>query len=144
MSATSEPIAVLSEDESWKLLSLVTLGRLVITVDGRTEVFPVNFVVQRRTLLFRTAEGTKLAGTVINSDVVFEADDHNVAEAWSVVVRGTASPLRTSTEIEEAERAGLYPWIATTKPHFVRIDPAEISGRRFMFGPEPDRGVVPS
>ena len=44
-------------------------------------IFPVNFVVQHRTVLFRTAEGTKLVSAAINNRVLFEADDHNVAEA---------------------------------------------------------------
>ena len=39
----------------------VALGRLVTSVDGQPEIFPVNFVVQHRSVLFRTAEGTKLA-----------------------------------------------------------------------------------
>ncbi|HEY9266788.1 MAG TPA: pyridoxamine 5'-phosphate oxidase family protein [Mycobacterium sp.] len=132
------PVTELSEDESWKLLSGVSLGRLVTTVDGWTEIFPVNYVVQHHTLLFRTAEGTKLLTAVLNEHVVFEADDHNVAEGWSVVVRGTAKLLSTSAEIEEARRAGLYPWVATQKLRFVRIIPESLSGRRFVFGAEPE------
>ena len=132
------PVTELSEDESWKLVSGVSLGRLVTTVDGGTEIFPVNYVVQHHTLLFRTAEGTKLLTAVLNEHVVFEADDHNVAEGWSVVVRGTAKLLSTSAEIEEARRAGLYPWVATKKLRFVRITPESLTGRRFVFGPEPE------
>jgi uncharacterized protein len=141
-SETTEPVTVLSDDESWSRISAVHLGRLVTVVEGRAEVFPVNFVVQRGTVLFRTAEGTKLFGTVMNEQVLFEADDHNVIEGWSVVVRGTAEVLFTSSDIEEAEQAGLYPWIATRKLRFVRITPSQITGRRFVFGPEPDDGTV--
>jgi uncharacterized protein len=46
--------------------------------------------------------------------------------------------LRTSEELEEAERAQLLPWTATLKPHYVRIQPISITGRRFRSGPEPD------
>ncbi len=137
-SAPDTPVTELTEEESWKLLSGVSLGRLVTTVDGWTEIFPVNFVVQSRTLLFRTAEGTKLLTSVLNENVVFEADDHNVAEGWSVVVRGTARALSTSADMDEAQSAGLYPWVATRKLRFVRITPDTLSGRRFVFGPEPD------
>ena len=59
-SETTDPVTVLSDDESWDLIAAVHLGRLVTVVDGRPEIFPVNFVVQRRTVLFRSAEGTKL------------------------------------------------------------------------------------
>jgi nitroimidazol reductase NimA-like FMN-containing flavoprotein (pyridoxamine 5'-phosphate oxidase superfamily) len=136
-SGTSAPITILSESESWKLLGSAALGRLVTSVDGEPEIFPVNFVVQGHTLLFRTAEGTKLISAAINSSVLFEADDHSVAEGWSVIVRGSAHRLRTDDEIAEAERAQLLPWTATVKSHYVRIVPSRVTGRRFVFGPEP-------
>jgi nitroimidazol reductase NimA-like FMN-containing flavoprotein (pyridoxamine 5'-phosphate oxidase superfamily) len=153
----SVPVTVLDDDESWALLSAVHLGRLVLTVDGRPEIFPVNYVVQRHTasrqsgeeravehtVLFRTAEGTKLFGAVTSDEVLFEADDHNVSDGWSVIVRGEPAVLFGADEIHEAERAGLYPWIATPKLRFVRIIPKQITGRRFLFGPEPEDGSVP-
>lgn len=130
---------VLSAEESWNLLSGMTLGRLVTCVEGYPEIFPVNFVVQHRTVLFRTAEfATKLFTVVMNAHVVFEADNHNVSEGWSVIVKGTAYVLNTSAEIEEARRAQLLPWTAGSKPRYVRVDPTEISGRRFRFGSKPD------
>ncbi|NVN52343.1 pyridoxamine 5'-phosphate oxidase family protein [Mycolicibacterium hippocampi] len=135
--APDAPVTALTEDESWSLLAGVSLGRLVTTVGGWTEIFPVNFVVQHKTLLFRTAEGTKLLTAVLNEHVVFEADDHDVREGWSVVVRGTAQLLSTSADIDDAHCAGLYPWVATEKLRFVRITPETLTGRRFVFGPEP-------
>jgi uncharacterized protein len=143
MSSSRQPVTVLDERQSWDLLGSVALGRYVTSLGGgRLEIFPVNFVVQKRTVLFRTAEGTKLFGAVAHNQVLFEADDHTVAGGWSVIVRGTAHVLYGSAEIDEAERAGLYPWTATEKLRFVRIRPAEITGRRFVFGLEPDRGWV--
>ena len=135
---TDDPISLLSTDESWNRLAGVALGRLVTNFAGEPEIFPVNFVVQGRTVLFRTAEGTKLFSAVSNRIVLFEADDHNAAEGWSVIVRGRAKILRAQTEIAEAERARLLPWIPTHKPLYVRITPSDITGRHFTFGPEPD------
>lgn len=142
MTRESQPISILSEPESWDLLSSVALGRLVTSVNGEPEIFPVNFVVQRRTVLFRTAEGAKLVSAAINNHVLFEADDHEAGDGWSVIVRGLAQTLRTDEEIEEAERAELYPWTATTKRHYVRIRPLRVTGRRFIFGPEPARDAA--
>ena len=127
---------VLGENECWRLLGSVALGRLVTTVDGEPEIFPVNFVAQHRTILFRTGEGTKLAGSAMNSQVLFEADDHTVGEGWSVIVRGSAGTPKTDDELQDAERAGLYPWTSTSKPHFVRIRPLRVTGRHFVFGPK--------
>jgi len=138
-SAADEPVTILSEDESWDRLASIALGRLVACIGGQPEIFPVNFVVQDRTVLFRTSEGTKLFAAVASSRVAFEADDHNVADGWSVIIKGRAQVLDTSREIEKAERAQLIPWIATLKLHYVRVIPSEITGRHFRFGPEPDR-----
>ncbi len=139
MAVSEDPVTILSEDESWELLSSVAVGRLVTCAGSHPEIFPVNFVVQRPTVLFRTAEGTKLSSAVVNKHVAFEADDYSRDEGWSVILQGTAEVLSTSAEIEEADRAGLRPWVATLKLRYVRIHATTVSGRRFRFGPEPDR-----
>ena len=74
MYADDAPVTVLSEDECWSLLSSMSLGRLVTILGGKPEIFPVNFVTQRRTVLFRTAHGTKLYSAVMGDWVAFEAD----------------------------------------------------------------------
>ncbi len=133
-----DAVTILTVHECWELLAGVTLGRLVTSVGGRPEIFPVNYVVDSRTILFRTAEGTKLVSTAINNQVVFEADDHNVAEGWSVIIKGHARSLRTSEEIANAERAQVLPWTASeSKTHYVRVIPETVTGRRFQFGSPP-------
>ena len=134
----NDPNTILSASESWDLLSSVAVGRLVTEAGGRPRIFPVNFVVQDRSVLFRTAEGTKLVSSAMNNHVLFEADDHDAVGGWSVIVEGATRTLHTSEEIEEADRAQLRPWVATYKSHYVRIKPLSISGRRFLFGPEPE------
>ena len=138
--SADDPVTVLSEDESWSLLSGVSLGRLVTILHGHAEIFPVNYVTQRRTVLFRTAQGTKLYDAVMSDRVAFEADDHTAAEGWSVIIQGRAHLLSANAEILDAEEAPLLSWPATVKPHYVRVIALEISGRRFKFGPEPTRG----
>ncbi len=137
-------MTVLGEDECWSLLSSLSLGRFVTCLDGQPEIFPVNFVTQRPTVLFRTAEGTKLFGAAADSIVAFEADYHDAAltYGWSVVIKGRAHVLSGSAEIDEAERAHLRPWTPTQKLHYVRVEASEITGRRFKFGPESDHAVV--
>jgi hypothetical protein len=82
MSADDDPVTVLSEDGS--LLSSMSSGRVVTILGGQPESFSVNFVTHRRTVLFRTAQHTKLFSAVMSDRVAFEADDHTVAGggAW--------------------------------------------------------------
>jgi uncharacterized protein len=144
MSAADAPVTVLGEDESWSLLSSMSLGRFVTCLGGQPEIFPVNFVTQRPAVLFRTAEGTKLFSAVMNDQVAFEADYHDPArtDGWSVIVKGSAHVLSTSAELEEAQRAQLRSWTATVKLRYVRVIASEITGRRFKFGPEPHHETI--
>lgn len=134
----SGPVLELTSQEAWAKLASVTLGRLATSVAGQPDIFPVNFVVQRETILLRTGEGTKLLTASINHQVAFEADDHDVHEGWSVIVKGQARVLSASADIADAERAQALSWIPTIKRRFIRITPHEISGRRFRFGGEAD------
>ena len=138
MAELSPPVSILSATECWDLLSSATLGRLVTSVDGHPEIFPVNFAVQHRTVLFRTAEGTKLVSSVINHDVLFEVDQHDLAGGWSVIVKGSARVLHSDEELAEADEARLLSWTSTTKQHFIRIRPLNVTGRRFQFATAAD------
>lgn len=144
MSAVNDAVTVLSEDECWSLLSSMSLGRLVTIMGGKPEIFPVNFATRRRTVLFRTAQGTKLYSAVMGDWVAFEADYHDppLTYGWSVIIKGRAHLLSANAEILDAEEAPLRPWIATLKPIYVRVIAMEISGRRFKFGPEPDHETI--
>lgn len=134
-----EPVDTLSEDESWALLEGANFGRLAVSVSNQPEIFPINFYADGRSILFRTAEGTKLLELTINSAVAFESDSHTDAQAWSVIVKGHAAPLERQEEVYAAEQLPLTPWIPTLKYIYVRITPTEITGRRFDRGPEPER-----
>ena len=138
-----DAVTVLDDGEAWRLLADVRLGRLVTYFGGQLEIFPVNFVVDDRTVLFRTAEGTKLFTTVMSDQVLFEADAHTEEGGWSVIVRGGAHILTTAEEVHAADRTGLIPWVATEKLRYVRITPTQGSARRFLFGPEPHHGSLP-
>ncbi|BBZ33404.1 pyridoxamine 5'-phosphate oxidase family protein [Mycolicibacterium confluentis] len=128
---------ILPESECWNLMSSMSLGRLITAADGQPEVFPVNFAVQDRGVVFRTAEGTKLVSSAINRNVLFEVDDHDAAQGWSVIVRGVARILHSDEEIDVAKETGLRPWVSTDKEHYVRIRPVRVSGRRFVFDRTP-------
>lgn len=126
-------MTVLTESECWELMARTEVGRMAVCVGTGPEIFPVNFVTDNRTVLIRTAEGTKLAAVSVNPQVAFEADgfDSVRGDAWSVIVRGIARVLEKLNEVYAAQELPLVPWDTTPKPIFVRIEPATISGRRF-------------
>jgi nitroimidazol reductase NimA-like FMN-containing flavoprotein (pyridoxamine 5'-phosphate oxidase superfamily) len=135
----SDPLRVLTDAECWTRVSTQELGRLVTHVGDVIDIFPVNYAVDRETIVFRTAEGSKLFELTVNDQVLFEVDDHTDEDAWSVVVRGHAHRLATSDEVAQADRLPLKPWVPTLKYNYVRIEPTGLSGRAFHRGPEPER-----
>ena len=103
------------------------------------DVFPVNYTVDRDSIVFRTAEGSKLTELTINDQVLFEVDEYTDTDAWSVIVRGTAHRLDSAEEVRAADRLPLRPWTPTLKYNYVRIIAASVSGRDIRRGEEPDR-----
>ncbi|NLE81792.1 MAG: pyridoxamine 5'-phosphate oxidase family protein [Rhodococcus sp.] len=134
-----QPITELSTEECWQLLDQGALGRLALSVSGRVDIFPVNYVVHERKLYFRTAEGSKLVELTIQRDVAFEVDEIAEKSGWSVIVHGTARHLQKLSEIAAADELNLRSWLATPKFNYVEITPTEITGRRLVFGDEPGR-----
>ena len=124
---------VLTPHECWELLRESVVGRLAVTVAGSPDIFPVNPIVDHGTIVFRTSAGTKFAATK-GKDVAFEVDgyDAGTAQAWSVVVKGTAAEIRETEETLRALRLPVYPWQPGRKPRFVRIEPTSVTGRRFV------------
>lgn len=144
MDDITDPVAMLDATECWARLRTQQLGRLVTRVGDVVDIFPISYVADGESIVVRTAEGSKLAELVISSEVLFEVDHHTDSEAWSVVVRGVARRLETEAEVSAAEKLPLRPWLPTLKRNFVRISATSISGRSFVFGPEPERdGVQP-
>ena len=129
---SDEPMVVLGVSESWGLLRAAVVGRLAVVVAGQPEIYPVNYLVDHGSIVFRTAEGTKLAHS-IGRPVAFEVDGYDAGsgEAWSVVVKGKAWEVKQLHEVLEALDLPLFPWHAAPKPHIVRIEPDNVTGRRF-------------
>lgn len=133
-------ITELTTDQCWQLLRSRDLGRIAASAAGTVDIFPINYAVDGTpAIYFRTAPGTKLLELAINDRVAFEIDDHDAAEAWSVVVKGRAERVERQSEMDAAELLGLTPWIPTLKYRWVRIRPTEVAGRKFTLGPEPAR-----
>jgi nitroimidazol reductase NimA-like FMN-containing flavoprotein (pyridoxamine 5'-phosphate oxidase superfamily) len=126
-------IVELDESACWQLLRDNEVGRLAVAIANHPDIFPINYVVDHGSVVFRTNEGTKLAAAVLGVSVAFEIDgyDREAGEAWSVVLKGRASEISQLLGRFEAADLPLFPWHAGEKHCFVRIEPEEVTGRRF-------------
>ena len=123
-------ITELNSEQCWEMLRAEEFGRLAFHLVDEVHITPINYAVDGETLLFRTAEGSKLLGVVMGSDVAFEIDRYGEDTARSVVIRGRAR-LLPEDEAHRAENTRLRSWVPTSKYNVVEIAPAVVTGREF-------------
>lgn len=126
-----EVITELTPEQCWDMLRAEEFGRLVYRLVDEVHIVPINYAVDGDTLLFRTAEGSKLLGVVMHPEVLFEIDRYDDHEAQSVIVRANARRLEEDEE-HRSENIPLRPWVGTLKYNVVEMAPFEITGRRFQ------------
>lgn len=124
---------ILDDDACWALLGDSDVGRLAVDNGGRPDIFPINYLVDDGSIVFRTGPGTKLAASALLHHVAFEIDGYHPQDrvAWSVVVKGRANQIERMQEVYAADDLPLFPWVASDKANFVRITADEVTGRRF-------------
>src|ERR1700736_4844098 len=124
-------IDVVPYHECLELLKTEEVGRIAVVVEGRPEIFPVNYVLDGNGIMFRTDRGTKLVGAT-HGPVAFEVDrlDRETRSGWSVIVHGRATEY-TRFDSHAQQRAA-HLWLGTTKPHLIRVTPTSITGRRVV------------
>lgn len=126
-------IEELSAAACWALLRDTEIGRIALQGADDIEIFPINFVVDGGSIVFRTAGGTKLTLIGEGARCTFEADgvDDSARLAWSVVLKGSVRPVTGHESILATFGVEVVAWQTGEKPTYVRIKPQQISGRRF-------------
>jgi len=137
MTTPHDTVQELDEVQTWEFLTAHRIGRLAIVIGGEPDIFPVNYVVDGQSLVFRTAEGSKLLAASLGGRMAFQVDEWTHEGAVSVLAHGTPHVME-GEERESATSLELDPWVPTHKEHWVRLEVDEVTGRRFRFGPEPE------
>lgn len=123
----------LSESECLELLSTASVGRVVVVHDGQPLAFPVNYILDQRTVAFRTDPGTKLDASTLQR-IAFEIDgtDPGARQGWSVLVQGVGQEITGAVDkwSQRVSAGQLEPWAAGEKRHWVAIAMPTFSGRR--------------
>ena len=130
----------LDHHECWRLLRGVSVGRLAVWVDDHPDIFPINYKVDHGTLVFRTADGTKLQAATADTPVAVEADgiDADTGIAWSVVIKGQAAPVQNQQEVLDTVGLAAVP-VAGGQEGTLRQDhPGHRDGTPLQGGPAAD------
>ena len=117
-----------------RLLASVPVGRVGFLADGEIVILPVNHLMDGPDVIFRTGSGSKLCSVDGKNLIGFEADHYDAMtrSGWSVVISGFTEVVESDAEIDRFERLGLQSWggAAARDPHWIRIRPASVTGRR--------------
>ena len=99
-------------------------------------VLPVNYRADADSVVFCTADGSKLSYLKDGTPAAFEIDAARSAtrSGWSVVVQGTAREVTDEGELYELRHGPLKSWATDASEHWIRISIEQISGRKI---PEP-------
>jgi transcriptional regulator with XRE-family HTH domain len=109
------------------------LGRFLFDDQVRGPIaIVVNYKMDADSVVFRTNSKEVLAEGAQHQRVSFDVDhlDEALAEGWSVLLSGTASVITDPGELERANALGIQPWAGADLEDYVRLVPAQITGRR--------------
>jgi uncharacterized protein len=131
----------LSEQECLALLKGVKYGRVaVVTHEGRPEIFPVNFTLHGRTVVFITGSAVMQARAPLGH-VAFEVDDIDASthEGWDVVVSGEGADITGSVDVQSliARSERIDAWAPGPKENWISIVNPHFRGRRLKASPVP-------
>jgi nitroimidazol reductase NimA-like FMN-containing flavoprotein (pyridoxamine 5'-phosphate oxidase superfamily) len=134
-------LSPLAPDECWSRLGSSAVGRVGVTSRALPVVVPVNYVVDGRRVVFRTAQDGLLARACADSVVAFEVDQiaPDGRSGWSVLLVGVAH-LLDGSEALRATQLNLASAPDGSRDQFVAITPGQVSGRLV---PAPGTGDEP-
>jgi uncharacterized protein len=107
------------------------VGRLALSLGGEPLVFPLNYVLDGDTVVFRTQVGTKLSG-ITRSLATFEVDHIGPdGRGWAVTFEGLAQEVLDADPADLRARVdglSLETWPGGDRPHVVRITAFAVRG----------------
>jgi nitroimidazol reductase NimA-like FMN-containing flavoprotein (pyridoxamine 5'-phosphate oxidase superfamily) len=132
-----EGLARLTRDECMTLLRTTSFARVGISVEALPAILPITMALLDGAIVFRTIPGTKLAYAASGAILAIEADqyDASIQEGWSVLVRGVATEIKESAEVEQARELLAGSWIDGAAEHYVRVSCDLVTGRLLRHQP---------
>jgi nitroimidazol reductase NimA-like FMN-containing flavoprotein (pyridoxamine 5'-phosphate oxidase superfamily) len=121
----------LGDNECWERMGETGIGRVAMCSAEGPVILPVNYLVDDRTVIVRTAPYTQLAAHV-RETLAFEVDEFepDMRRGWSVLIIGEAVALDDPDELAELRpQQRLEPWAPGSRNLFIRITPRQITGR---------------
>jgi nitroimidazol reductase NimA-like FMN-containing flavoprotein (pyridoxamine 5'-phosphate oxidase superfamily) len=136
----------LSRAECLALLGTAMIGRVIFTDQALPAAQPVNFLLDGEEVVFRTANGSKLAAATRHAVVGFQVDeiDARARTGWSVLGVGEAYEVVQPDRLAELAERQPDPWVDDHDAHTISISLQMLSGRRLVRESSAVAGSAPS
>ena len=123
-------IAVIDEAQCLRLVGGESIGRLGFSARAMPVIFPINFVLIGRDVVFRTEPGQKLDAARLQVVACFEVDSYDgfAHTGWSVLITGRLT-VTEGPALDRLGRLPLRPWAVTGTSEVVALRGELISGR---------------
>lgn len=130
--ADADNLLRLPRPECLLLLAKADIGRIVFTDGALPAIQPVNYLLVDNEVIYRTANGAKLAAATRNSVVAFEVDeiDPETHTGWSVVLIGPCHEITDPDKLAGLPTRMPNPWATSHNGHTIAIAIEKITGRR--------------
>jgi nitroimidazol reductase NimA-like FMN-containing flavoprotein (pyridoxamine 5'-phosphate oxidase superfamily) len=127
----AEGLRILTDAECLRMMGSVPVGRVVFHEGGLPAVRVVNFAVDGRSVVFRSAPGGKTRAAERGDVVAFEVDRYDADRhlGWTVTVIGHASLVTDPGEVDEVMRLPIARWAPGPHSVIVRIGIESVAGR---------------
>lgn len=124
----------LGPQECRRLLQDGGIGRVAFQSPSGQHIVPVNFELERKSIVFRTTPQSELGRLAPGSEVAFEVDelDYESQSGWSVVARGSVEVVPDNFEKAAIRFFGKdpTPWAEGIRRLYLRLPWRELTGRR--------------
>ena len=121
----------LDRDTCLSLLGPGGIGRVVFTDMALPAAQPVNYLLDGEEIIFRTANGSKLAAATRNAVVAFQTDhfEWDTHTGWSILGVGQAYEITEPRRLAELANRLPHPWAPERTAHTITIPLQRLTGR---------------
>ncbi|MDZ7676074.1 MAG: pyridoxamine 5'-phosphate oxidase family protein [Acidimicrobiales bacterium] len=130
----------MDEEACWEFLEHHHLGRIAFVRHHRPLVYPVNYVIDDESVVFRTSPGSKLGAALRGSLVAFEVDeaDELFESGTSVLVHGRVLEVTEPVERDRLADRLVRTWAPGERDHVIRVQTHWLTGRSIPLSGEDD------
>ena len=129
---TGAELVELDRGACLRLLATSAIGRVIFTDGALPAAQPVTYLLAGEEIIFRTANGSKLAAATRNTIVAFEVDEIDSVNrsGWSVLGVGHAYEVTDPQRLADLADSTVHSWVPGRLLHTIAVPLQRLTGRQ--------------